>query len=61
MGKLSFQSKKQEVNMDKNAKSNCCNAPVEISCGEESEIATCWYVCTKCGEPCDIKEESKKG
>jgi hypothetical protein len=48
-----------------NLKSKCCNAPVRVECGEdfigdiisEMEVATCWYVCTKCNKPCNVKGE----
>ncbi len=32
-------------------RSVCCNSRVRVDGG-----ITCWYVCTKCKEPCDIKE-----
>jgi hypothetical protein len=40
--------------------SNCCSAPVKTENGcadfdDYSEGQTCWYVCTRCKEPCDIK------
>lgn len=42
-------------------KSKCCNAEVKIEgvpdfLGdkvEEMTVATCYYICTECGKPCD--------
>lgn len=39
--------------------SNCCNAPVKVESGDDSDIGsdkdgvTNYYVCTKCDNPCD--------
>ena len=47
--------------MDKNYKSKCCNALVKVEglpdFHGDKYPCTAHYVCTKCGEPCDIKQE----
>lgn len=35
--------------------SDCCKAPVVVG----GERTTHYYICTKCGNPCDV--EKKKG
>jgi hypothetical protein len=37
--------------------SKCCGAAVETCFGNVTTTAarTAWYVCTKCGNPCDVK------
>lgn len=51
----------------KNYHSICCNAKVKIIgptpdfIGDKNpKIGTCYFECTKCGEPCDVKEWGKK-
>ena len=48
---------------DFNLKSKCCNASVKTESGlpdfigdKNPRIATMWYVCTKCNQPCDTEE-----
>lgn len=44
--------------------SNCCNAPATIASTYDPvpmEPATHWYVCTKCGEPCDVSPAPSDG
>jgi hypothetical protein len=45
-------SRQEILKMDK---SDCCNAKVKVG-GEHS---THFYICTKCGNPCDVKKEAK--
>lgn len=47
-----------------NVVSVCCNAEVRVSGGipdffGEAEGCTRYYICNKCNEPCDIKEDKK--
>ena len=37
--------------------STCCAAPVRIECAhmDDAERASRWYVCDKCGKPCEVK------
>ena len=46
--------------------SKCCSAEVRVSGGipdfiGEAEGCTRYYICTKCDEPCDIKEDKSNG
>jgi hypothetical protein len=51
-----------------NLKSLCCNAKVKISMspdffGDNPKnmiIGTCYYICTKCNQACDIYSNSRK-
>lgn len=45
--------KTKELEVMSNELSNCCGAPVRI--GGEFNEGTCYYVCTKCGKPCDVR------
>ena len=44
---------------NKEPKSNCCNAEIKETCGEdfgtEDDISTCYWECQKCKKPCDPK------
>lgn len=52
-----------------NLKSTCCSAEVKYSNiapdfigdkSEEMKIGTCYYICTKCNEPCNIYLKLRK-
>ena len=40
--------------------SSCCGALTKIGGGmpEDGDMGTRYYVCLKCGEPCDLAEDS---
>jgi hypothetical protein len=45
--------------------SKCCNSHVTMHMSpdfpgdivEEMTIGTCYYICTKCGKPCDVQSD----
>ena len=41
-----------------NLKSNCCNADIKVGGSPDfiggTEICTCYYICTKCEDACDV-------
>jgi hypothetical protein len=45
-------------------KSTCCDAPVKIGgvgdFNDKDKVCTLYSVCTKCGNPCDIKSTVRK-
>jgi hypothetical protein len=49
---------------DKEPKSKCCNASVEVDCsedfggGDDEHGSTCCYICQKCGQACDVQPHS---
>ena len=45
------------VRMENIGVSTCCAAPVRIECAhmDDAERASRWYVCDKCGKPCEVK------
>ena len=45
------------VRMENIGVSTCCAAPVHIECAhmDDAERASHWYVCDKCGKPCEVK------
>jgi hypothetical protein len=47
-----------------NLRSECCNASVRVENGipdfigdTKCRVSTCWYSCSKCGNPCNIQGE----
>lgn len=44
-----------------NEQSKCCNKPVRVEPADELEDPigkTFWYVCTECGNSCDVIKEN---
>jgi len=44
---------------NKTKKSNCCNAEIKVGgmgdFNDKDKVVTQYYICQKCGKPCDIK------
>ena len=38
-----------------NKRSECCNAPVYVACGQDIRTTTNWHECSECGEACDLR------
>ena len=54
---IAEESKKIKLNLEgKMEKSNCCKALVIVDTEKEAE--PCW-ICTKCGDPCDIARDNE--
>jgi hypothetical protein len=47
-----IESNREVINMEL---SKCCKAPVTIGGEDDGFGGTHYYVCTKCGKPCDVK------
>ncbi|MDD4892419.1 MAG: hypothetical protein PHH73_00270 [Candidatus Rickettsiella isopodorum] len=50
--------KECNIKVGKKQKSRCCNADVKI--GGDDREGTHYYICTKCGEDCDLRIEEQK-
>lgn len=55
-------------NKKSNLKSICCNAEIKTNMSpdfvgdnpENQIIGTCYYICTKCNQPCDVYSKQRK-